>query len=137
MPVSPTYGERPRPPWHPLPLAELLILVGVIAFVLAFQEGVERHFETLLAGIAAVALGTLEVTIREHRSGYRSHTTLLAALPVLVFHSVTLLIVTIVTSASRYVNLGLFAVDLILFVALFRAMRSTFLDARTRASSRG
>jgi hypothetical protein len=134
--VTPTHGERPRPPWHPLPLAEVLILVGVVALVLAFEQGVENHYETLLAGIAAIALGTLEATIREHRSGYRSHTTMLAALPVLIFHSVTLLIVSILTSASRYINLGLFAVDLVLFVLLFRLMRSSFLTARARVSSR-
>lgn len=136
MPVTPTYGERPRPPWHPLPLAEILILVGAIALLVAFQEGVTGNFDTLLAGVAAVALGTLEVTLREHRSGFRSHTILLAALPVLVFHSVTLLVVTLLTHASRYVNLGLFAVDLMLFLLLFKAMRATFLTARTRATGR-
>jgi uncharacterized membrane protein YgdD (TMEM256/DUF423 family) len=134
--VTPTFGERPRPPWHPLPLAELLILAGAVALVLAFQRGIEHNASTLLLGIAAVAIGTLEVTLREHRSGFRSHTTLLAALPVLVFHTVTLLIVSIFTS-TRYVNLGLFAVDLILFITLFRLMRTTFLTARTRASGRG
>ncbi|MHB1860802.1 MAG: hypothetical protein ACYCUM_11990 [Solirubrobacteraceae bacterium] len=137
IPVTPVHGQRPRPPWHPLPLAEILILVGAIALLIAFQEGVVGHFQTLLAGIAAVALGTLEVTLREHRSGFHSHTVLLSALPVLVFHSVTLLVVTFLTSASRYVNLGLFAVDLVLFVVLFRALRSTFLTARMRASGRG
>src|SRR6478609_9404873 len=25
-----TVGERPQPPWHPLPLSELLILIGMI-----------------------------------------------------------------------------------------------------------
>lgn len=135
--MTPTHGERPRPAWHPLPLAELLILAGAVAVVLAFQEGVARNTATILVGIAAVAIGTLEVTIREHRSGFRSHTIMLAVLPVLIFHSLTILLVSIFTSVGRYVNLGLFAVDLLLFVTLFRALRSNFLTARTRASGRG
>ncbi len=36
---------------------------------------------TLVVGIAVVTLGVLEVTAREHFSGYRSHATLLAAIP--------------------------------------------------------
>ena len=36
---------------------------------------------TLFASLGAVVLGTLEFTIREHRTGYRSHAALLAAVP--------------------------------------------------------
>ena len=34
-----------------------------------------------VAGLVVTTLGVLEVTAREHFSGYRSHTTLLAAIP--------------------------------------------------------
>ena len=138
--VSPqrTYGERPPSPWHPLPLSELLILAGGVAFVIAvsrLRHGPASGGPLLLAGIAAVALGTIEVTWREHSSGYRSHTLLLALLPVIVLHSVVVLGVSFLTKPSQLVNVGMFAVDIAVFILLFRLLRTRFLDARARAAS--
>jgi hypothetical protein len=135
-PVSRRYGERPRPPWHPLPLSELLILVGVIGVIVGFGRGISHGGPPLLAGIAAVALGTFEVTLREHRSGFRSHTVMLAALPVVIFHSVVALAVSTVTRIPPVATVGLLALDLVLFLAMFRLLRSDFLTARTRAAGR-
>lgn len=135
-PVSRRYGERPRPAWHPLPLSELLILVGAIGVLVGLGKGLSHGGPPLLAGIAAVALGTLEVTLREHRSGYRSHTIMLAALPVVIFHSVVVLATSAFTRVPAVVNAGLFALDLLLFLAMFRLLRSNFLTARTRAAGR-
>ncbi len=136
MPVSRRYGERPRPPWHPLPLSELLILVGAIGVIVGFGRGLAHGGPPLLAGIAAVALGTLEVTIREHRSGHRSHTVMLAALPVVVFHSVVALGISAFTPIPAVVTVGLLALDLLLFLILFKLLRSNFLTARTKAAGR-
>jgi hypothetical protein len=140
-PVSPrrTFGERPNAPWHPLPLSELLILAGAIAFVLAvsrLRHGPSSGGPLLLAGIAAVALGTIEVTWREHSSGFRSHTLLLALLPVIVLHSVVVLGYTLIAKPSQLLNVGMFAVDIVVFVVLFRLLRARFLDARARAATR-
>jgi hypothetical protein len=135
-PVSRRFGERPRPAWHPLPLSELLILVGVIGVVIGFGRGISYGAPPLFAGIAAVALGTLEVTLREHRSGYRSHTVLLAALPVVVLHSVIALIVTAFTTLPAIATVGMLALDLVLFLLLFKLLRTRFLTARTRAAGR-
>jgi hypothetical protein len=130
-PMAPTYGERPRSPWHPLPLSELLILTGVAGFVLGLRrKEVTSGGLLLLASIAAMAIGTFEVTLREHRSGYRSHTVMLALLPVLVFHSLVVLGVSLFTTAPRLLNVGLFAIDIALFALLFRLLRARFLDAR-------
>ena len=90
----------------------------------------------LLAGIVAVALGTLEVTWREHSSGYRSHTLLLALLPVIVLHSTVVLGVSFAAKPSQLVNVGMFAVDIAVFIVLFRLLRTRFLDARARAAAR-
>jgi hypothetical protein len=136
-PVSVRYGERPRPPWHPLPLSELLILVGAIGVVVGFRKGLSHGGPPLFAGIAAVALGTLEVTLREHRSGFRSHTVMLAALPVVVFHSTVALAVAAFTRMPAVATVGLFALDLMLFLLLFKLLRNSFLTARTRAAGRG
>ena len=90
----------------------------------------------LLVGILAVALGTIEVTWREHSSGYRSHTLLLALLPVIVLHSVVVLGVSFLAKPSQLVNVGMFAVDIVVFILLFKLLRTRFLDARARAASR-
>jgi hypothetical protein len=139
VPTQTTFGERPQAPWHPLPLSELLILAGAVAFVLAvirLRHGPSAGGPLLLTGILAVSLGTIEVTWREHSSGFRSHTLLLALLPVIVLHSVVVLGVTFLTKPSQLLNVGMFAVDIAVFVFLFRVLRTRFLDARARAASR-
>jgi hypothetical protein len=116
-----------------------LILAGGVAFVIAvsrLRHGPASGGPLLLAGIAAVALGTIEVTWREHSSGYRSHTLLLALLPVIVLHSVVVLGYSLVAKPSEVLNVGMFAVDIAVFVVLFRLLRARFLDARARATSR-
>jgi hypothetical protein len=135
-PVSRRYGERPQPPWHPLPLSELLILVGAIGVLAGFDRGLSHGGPPLFAGLVAVALGTLEVTLREHRSGFRSHTVMLAALPVVVFHSAIALGVTAFAKMPAAATVGLLAIDLLLFLAIFRLLRSSFLTARTKAAGR-
>jgi hypothetical protein len=138
VPKQTTFGERPRSPWHPLPLSELLILAGAVAFVLAvsrLRHGPSSGGPLLLAGIAAVALGTVEVTWREHSSGFRSHTLLLALLPVIVLHSAVVLGYTFAAKPSQLLNVGMFAVDIAVFVVLFRLLRARFLDARARAAA--
>jgi len=57
---------------------ELSVLVALVAGVLGFVKGGEEGV-MLLAGAAALgSLAGLEVSIREHLGGYRSHTTVLA-----------------------------------------------------------
>jgi hypothetical protein len=71
-------GERPPSPFGGLPISELAILAGFIAAVIGVIRG---GGPALIVGVVICALGVLEVTAREHFSGYRSHTTLLAAMP--------------------------------------------------------
>lgn len=67
--------ERPPAPWGNAPLAELVILAGIISLAI----GVFGGSPTAIAlGVALAGLGGMEVAIREHLAGYRSHTTLLA-----------------------------------------------------------
>lgn len=122
---------RPAAPWHPLPLAELLILVGAVAVVVSLFGGGSPRIPVLLAGIAAVLIGTLEVTVREHMSGYRSHALLLALLPTFVFHSLAVLLVVLINgSAPIWVNVVLVPFDVLLFSTLFKLLRARFQDAR-------
>jgi hypothetical protein len=93
----------------------------------------------LFAGLGAVAIGTIEVTLREHRSGYRSHTIMLAALPVIVLHTAIVLLVAAFTRVPHALNAALLALDAAIFLLLFRLLRARFRDAhreRTFASGR-
>jgi uncharacterized integral membrane protein len=69
--------ERPPAPWGSFPLAELVILGGIVALAI----GIFGSNPTAIGiGVVMAGLGGLEVAIREHFAGYRSHTTLLAGL---------------------------------------------------------
>ena len=72
--------EAPKAPWHPFPLAELCVLVGIIVLVIGFTSEGERRLTLLLAGMALASLAGLEVAVREHFAGYRSHSSLLAGM---------------------------------------------------------
>ena len=67
--------ERPPAPWGNVPLAELVILAGIVSLAIGVIGG---HPTAIGVGVALAGLGGLEVAIREHFAGYRSHTTLLA-----------------------------------------------------------
>jgi len=71
--------DAPKPPWAPLPLTELCILVGLVILVVGFFSRGPDTAVLIGAGVGLVAMGTVEFTVREHFAGYRSHTTLLAA----------------------------------------------------------
>jgi hypothetical protein len=131
--TKPATGERPQAPWHPLPLSELLILIGAIGTVVGIARlgnGAAQDAPLLFAGLAAVMIGTIEVTLREHRSGYRSHILLLALLPTILFHTATILIVSAFTPAPRALNVGLLILDAAIFAVLFKLLRAGFADAR-------
>ncbi len=68
-------GDRPPAPWGSFPLAELTILGGIVALAVGLFGGGPT---AIGVGVALAGLGGMEVAIREHLAGYRSHTTLLA-----------------------------------------------------------
>jgi uncharacterized integral membrane protein len=67
--------ERPPAPWGNFPLAELTVLGGIVMLVIGI---VGKNPTALGVGVVLAGLGGLEVALREHLAGYRSHTTLLA-----------------------------------------------------------
>ena len=70
--------EAPPAPWGSFPLAELCVLIALVLGVIGLV--VWGHAGQVMLG-AATALGSLaglEVAIREHFAGYRSHTLVLA-----------------------------------------------------------
>jgi hypothetical protein len=69
--------ERPRAPWHPVPLTEIAIVSGLVAFGVGLRSGADRP---LTVGLVVLGLAVLELTAREHFAGFRSHSLLLAAI---------------------------------------------------------
>lgn len=67
--------EPPKAPWAPLPLAELAIVFGMLAGVIA---AIRANTDGVIAAFALILLGTVEFSWREHRHGYRPHSTVLA-----------------------------------------------------------
>src|SRR5205823_14875260 len=118
-------GERPHAPWHPLPLSELLILFGAIGFFFGLKSGLSNGGPPLIAGLVAVLVGTVEVTLREHLSGYRSHTIILALIPVLVLDSSLVLLV---APFGTGLKLAMLVLDVVVFALLYKLLRARFLD---------
>jgi hypothetical protein len=123
-------GERPPAPWHPLPLSEFLIVVGIVGAAVGLSRG-ENGTAPLLAGIAAVVIGTVEVTLREHRSGYRSHAVILALLPIIALDTVLAFgVAAFVTPVPYALKIALLLFDVPVFAFLYKMLRARFLDAR-------
>ena len=79
---APLSDERPKAPWHPVPLVELSVLVGLVLIVIGFFGlDSDRGRLLLVFGMVLASLGGLDTTLREHFTGFRSHSTLLGALP--------------------------------------------------------
>jgi hypothetical protein len=67
----------PKAPWGDFPLVELCALAGIVFGV----WGIVAHNGVLLLGAGGLgSVAGLEVAIREHLGGYRSHTFVLSAL---------------------------------------------------------
>jgi hypothetical protein len=122
-------GERPRAPWHPFPLAELSILVGLVAVAIGAARG-EAGKTLLLVGVLVVVFGTLDTTIREHLSGYRSHAGLLAAVPTALVHGgIALGLFALGAPRVTWVLVPI-VLDVPLFSVLLKMLRARFEDAR-------
>jgi uncharacterized integral membrane protein len=103
----PKSDERPPAPWGSAPLAELAILAGIICLAI----GVFGSHEKLIGvGVALAALGGMEVAIREHFAGYRSHTTLLAGFVFVVVVGVLFYVAGLVLAYALPIGAVCFAV---------------------------
>jgi hypothetical protein len=108
--------ERPPAPWGSFPLAELTVLAGIVLLAIGLIGG---SLTALGLGIVLGALGGLEVSVREHFAGFRSHSTLLAG------------VVFVLTTGGLVYLSGLIlaiclAVGALAFAAAFLALRAAF-----------
>jgi hypothetical protein len=68
--------EAPKPLWHPWPITELLILVGLVVAVIGLIGG---SIPTTIGGLVILGSASTELAYREHFAGYRSHSAMLAS----------------------------------------------------------
>jgi hypothetical protein len=121
-----TGAERPRPPWHPIPLAEILMLAGLVSVTVGvLRHGGPSGAPSILLGLGLLGLGVAELSLREHLSGVRSHLVLLAFLSTAAIHVLAVLV-----APLPLVGPGALAFDL----ALFAAALGLFQGAWKRAS---
>jgi hypothetical protein len=119
------YGERPPSLFGGVPVSEIAIFVGALGAAAGFFG---HNSAALIVGLAVCALGVAEFTAREHFSGYRSHTTLLAAMP-----AVAIVIVAVAVfgaPAQRTARALLLLAIVPVFGALYWALRKRFRTAR-------
>jgi hypothetical protein len=113
----PKADERPPAPWGSFPLAELTILAGLVMLGIGIAS---QSPAPIAVGAVLGALGGLEISVREHLAGYRSHSTLLAGVAfvgvtgLLFYLAGTILAVALAAGAIAF---------LVSFVALRRLFR--------------
>ena len=115
-------GERPEGLFGPVPVSELAMLIGFVALAIGFLDG---GGPVVIVGIVICALGVLEVTGREHFSGYRSHSTLLAAIPAVGLETA---VVAVFGEPRQRALLIVFVAPV--FAVLFWLLRRRFATAR-------
>lgn len=111
--------EAPRPPWAPVPLTEICILGGAVLMVVGLVGGGSSRGLLLGFGFALVFLATIEMALREHLAGYRSHSALIAGCAAAVALGAAALL-------AGLPRIALAAVAAVVFVAVFVMMRSIF-----------
>ena len=115
--AAPRGDDRPPAPWGAFPLAELTVLAGIVALVV----GVITKSPTGIGlGVVLAGLGGLEVSLREHLAGYRSHTTLLAGTVFVVVTGGLFYLAGQILAISLAIGAAAFAVS---FYALRRAFQ--------------
>src|SRR4051794_18701316 len=131
-PRKPIEEERPPAPWGSFPLVEIVVLVALGMLIAAFVTAGPRSTALLATGLALGSLAGLELSVREHFGGYRSHTFLLAgaagvATMALLFYVVP----DLMPPAARLVVAGVVAVGTGLVLArAFHARSGRLLKVR-------
>ncbi len=91
---------------------QLAVLAGLVLIVVGV---VTSNPTRLLIGLGLGSLGGLELSLREHLAGYRSHTTLLAGVGFVIATGVTFFVFTLVLWQCLVIGLAVFGLGLWFF----------------------
>ena len=119
-PGRPRIDDRPPAPWGNFPLSELVILLGIGLMTWGFLSWSGPGHLRFGAGLALASLGGLELALREHLAGYRSHSSLLAGAAALIAVSVLAL------GPGPHLAWALTAIAAVVFGLAFYGLRALF-----------
>jgi hypothetical protein len=71
--------DRPPAPWGDFPLSEIVIFIGILLLIAGFFIAPPQGLVMIAVGLGLGSLAGLELAVREHYAGYRSHNLLLSA----------------------------------------------------------
>ena len=114
-------ADAPKAPWSPFPLTELIVLLAMALIVGGVLTDGGRRGALLGCGFALVSLAGLELALREHFAGYRSHSTLLAAASAIVVDAPLFLWTGLPQVALLAIGAGVFVLVLTRLRRAFRA----------------
>jgi hypothetical protein len=114
-------ADAPKAPWSPFPLTELVVLLSMVLIVAGVLTDGGRRGALLGGGFALVSLAGLELALREHFAGYRSHSTLLAGAGAIVVAAPLFLWTDLPQVALLVLGIGVF---LLVLTRLRRAFRA-------------
>src|SRR3954453_1496432 len=116
--------DAPEAPWGSFPLTELVVLLALVFGVIGFIRFEHRTGKVMvLAAMCLGSLGGLEVSIREHFAGYRSHTTLLAASCAVG----SMILISVIAGKAGLAVLALVVgIGVLVFVLAFYGLRQAF-----------
>jgi uncharacterized integral membrane protein len=112
-------AQAPSAPWSPFPLTELVVLLSLALIVAGVLTDGGRRGALLACGFALVSLAGLELALREHFAGYRSHSTLLAAASAIVVDAPLFL-------WTDLPQIALLAIGIVVFVLVLTRLRRAF-----------
>ena len=117
--------EAPPAPWGSFPLTEIVVLLALVFGIVGFIRFEHQSGKVMVAAAMCLgSLGGLEISIREHFAGYRSHTTLLAA-------SAGVGAMILISVIAGKAGLGVLGVvvgsGILVFVLAFYALRQAFI----------
>ena len=112
--------EAPRPPWAPVPLTEGTILIGMLLVIFGMVGGRSNGALLIGSGLTLVTLATVELSLREHLAGYRSHSSLLAGCAALI---AAVPVVLLVPGTAKAIVILVAAV---VYFLVFRLLRDVF-----------
>jgi hypothetical protein len=112
--------EAPKAPWSPFPLSELVVLIALVLIVAGFFTDGPRRMALLGCGFVLVTLAGLELALREHFAGYRSHSTLLAGAAAIAVDAPLYLLTDVPQVVLPALGAGVFALVFVLARNAFR-----------------
>ena len=112
-------ADAPKAPWSPFPLTELIVLLAMALIVGGVLTDGGRRGALRGCGFALVSLAGLELALREHFAGYRSHSTLLAAASAIVVDAPLFL-------WTDLPQIALLAIGIVVFVLVLTRLRRAF-----------